>query len=261
MGSPLLAIRSMSRSFGGLKAVDEVSFDVAEASITAVIGPNGAGKTTLFNLISGSLRPDSGEAQFQERRITGLKMHEIAAAGVSRTFQNVRLCPGMSVLENVMLGRHTQSHAGFIAAMLRLPWTTREERGIREKAIELIEFLSISDVCDAEATSLPFGRQRTVEFARALAAEPKLLLLDEPASGLNMRETAELAQSIVRMRDLGITVLLVEHDMSLVMDICEKIIVLNYGRTIATGSPEEVQRNSEVIKIYLGEEYAEAAER
>lgn len=261
MSSAFLQLRRMSRSFGGLKAVDDVSFDVRGGSISAVIGPNGAGKTTLFNLISGSLRVDSGEAQFESCTITGLKMYEIAAAGISRTFQNIRLCPEMSVLENVMLGRHTRTHAGFFASMLRLPWTLREEQAIRERSMEILEFLSLTDVCDDDATALPFGRQRAVEFARALAADPKLLLLDEPASGLNIRETEELAEIIRKMRDTGVTVLLVEHDMSLVMEICEEIVVLNYGRIIATGSPKEIQRNPEVIKIYLGEDNAEAEKR
>jgi branched-chain amino acid transport system ATP-binding protein len=261
MSDPLLRLNGLNRAFGGLKAVDDVSFDVAQGSITAVIGPNGAGKTTLFNLISGSLRPDSGEAHFDGRRITGMRMHEIAVAGILRTFQNIRLTPGMTVVENVMLGRHTRTNAGFLASMLRLPWTLREEKLIREKAQELLDFLSLTDFAQSDATALPFGQQRAVEFARALAAEPRLLLLDEPASGLNLRETAELAGSIVKMREMGVTVLLVEHDMSLVMDICEKIIVLNYGRKIATGSPDEVQRNPEVITIYLGEEYAPTEER
>ena len=261
MSSPILELRSLNRSFGGLKAVDDVSLSVSEGSISAVIGPNGAGKTTLFNLIAGSLRPDRGVALFHSREITGLKPHQVAAAGICRTFQNIRLCPGMSVLENVMLGRHTRSRAGFLASMLRLPWTLREERGIRESAMELIDFLSLADVAGTEATSLPFGRQRAVEFARALASEPRLLLLDEPASGLNMRETAELGDIIRKMRDRGATVLLVEHDMSLVMEICEEIVVLNYGRTIASGTPQEVQRNPDVINIYLGEEYAPTEER
>ena len=261
MSNAFLQLQGMSRSFGGLKAVDNVSFDVRDGSISAVIGPNGAGKTTLFNLIAGSLKPDAGAARFESNLITGLRMHEIAAAGISRTFQNIRLCPEMSVLENVMLGRHTRTRAGFLSSMLRLPWTLREERAIREKSMELLEFLSLTDVCDDEAAALPFGRQRAVEFARALAAEPRLLLLDEPASGLNIRETEELAEIIRKMRNMGVTVLLVEHDMSLVMDVCEEIVVLNYGRMIAAGSPEEVQRNPEVITIYLGEDNAEASKR
>lgn len=261
MSETLLELKAMSRSFGGLKAVDDVSFDVETGSISGVIGPNGAGKTTLFNLISGSVRADAGEATFAGRVISGLRMHEIAEAGISRTFQTIRLCPGMTVIENVMLGAHTRTKAGFVASMLRLPWTLKEQTAVRERATELLEFLGIADLADNEATALPFGQQRAVEFARALASEPKLLLLDEPASGLNMRETADLAGIIVKMRDMGVTVLLVEHDMSLVMDICERIVVLNYGRTIATGSPQEIQRDAEVIRIYLGEDYAAAPER
>ena len=260
MAEALLAVKGLCRSFGGLRAVVDVSFDVAAGRIKAVIGPNGAGKTTLFNLVAGSLKPDTGEAWFDGRRLTGTSIHQIAAAGILRTFQSIRLCPGMTVLENVMLGRHTRSRAGFLAAMLRLPWTLREEASIRAKALELLDFMSLTHLADEDALALPFGRQRAVEFARALAAEPRLLLLDEPASGLNMRETVELAGLIRRIRDLGVTILLVEHDMSLVMDICEEIVVLDNGRWIAEGTPQEVQRDPDVIKIYLGEGYAAATE-
>jgi branched-chain amino acid transport system ATP-binding protein len=250
----------MNRSFGGLHAVADVSFDVIEGRIQAVIGPNGAGKTTLFNLISGTLRPDSGRAFFDGQLITGLKIHEVARAGIARTFQSIHLCPGMTVLENVMLGRHTQSRAGVVAGMLNLPRTRREEQGIYDRSRELLELFALDDVADEDALALPFGRQRAVEFARALAAEPRLLLLDEPASGLNIRETEDLAEQIRAIRDMGITILLVEHDMSLVMDICDHIVVLNSGRSIAEGAPSAVQRNAEVIKIYLGEDYAATTE-
>ncbi len=258
--STLLEVSGLNRFFGGLHAVNDVSFDEAEGEIKAVIGPNGAGKTTLFNLIAGSLKASSGIVVFAGCRISGLRIHEVASAGIARTFQNVRLAPGMSVLDSVMLGRHLRSRAGFAASMLRLPGSRREERAIRARAFELLELFGLADAAEVEAAALPFGRQRAVEIARALAAEPRLLLLDEPASGLNIRETAELALRIRGIRDTGVTVLLVEHDMSLVMDISDSIVVLNYGRKIAEGTPREVRRNREVIDIYLGQDHAEAAE-
>ncbi len=254
--SLVLAVRNINRFFGGLHAVNDVSFDVAEGIIKAIIGPNGAGKTTLFNLIGGGLKPSSGTVAYQGQIITGLKTHVIAAQGVSRTFQKVRLCPKMSVLENVMLGRHTRSKAGFGAAMLNLPWTWREEHNTREKSRAILSYLSIDDVAGSDVSSLPFGKQRLVELARALAAEPRLLLLDEPASGLNLHETVELAGLITRIRDQGMTIVIIEHDMSLVMDISDDILVLNYGQKIAEGTPREIQANREVINIYLGEEDA-----
>ncbi len=252
--SALLQVTRLNRFFGGLHAVADVSFSVSEGAIKAIIGPNGAGKTTLFNLISGNMEPSSGETHFQGQLITGLKAHGIAMRGLARTFQNIKLCPHMSVLENTMLGRHTRSKAGFIAGMLNLPWTWREESEIREKSLKILKLLSLEDLSDTEASALPFGKQRAAEFARALAAEPKLLLLDEPASGLNLHETEELAELILKIRDLDMTVLLVEHDMSLVMDISDEIVVLNYGEKIAEGTPSEIQKNQEVIHIYLGED-------
>jgi branched-chain amino acid transport system ATP-binding protein len=252
--SELLQVSRLNRFFGGLHAVADVTFSVTDGAIKAIIGPNGAGKTTLFNLISGNMEPSSGETHFEGQLVTGLKAHDIARRGLARTFQNIRLCAHMTVLENTMLGRHTRSKAGFIAGMLNFPWTWREESEIREKSMELLKLLSLEDLCDTEASSLPFGKQRAAEFARALAAEPKLLLLDEPASGLNLHETEELAELILKIRDLDMTVLLVEHDMSLVMDISDEIVVLNYGEKIAEGTPSEIQKNKEVIRIYLGED-------
>jgi len=249
----LLRLIQLGKRFGGLQAVNEVGFSLKEGVIKAVIGPNGAGKTTLFNLISGALAPTSGEIRFQGRAIQGLKPYRIAALGIARTFQNIKMFAGMTALENVMVGRHVQSGAGFIASMLRTPRCRREEVAIREKALELLDFLGIADCADSEATSLSFGQQRAVELARALALEPKLLLLDEPAAGLNIYETAEVGRLIARIRDLGVTILLVEHDMSLVMDISEEIVVLSFGEKIAEGPPTEIQNNPEVIKVYLGE--------
>ena len=248
----LLRLMQLGKRFGGLQAVNDVGFSLRQGVIKAVIGPNGAGKTTLFNLISGALAPTSGEIRFQGRAIQGLKPYRIAALGIARTFQNIKMFAGMTALENVMVGRHVQSSAGFVASMLRTPRCRREEVAIREKALELLDFLGIADCADSEATSLSFGQQRAVELARALALEPKLLLLDEPAAGLNIYETAEVGRLIARIRDLGVTILLVEHDMSLVMDISEEIVVLSFGEKIAEGLPTEIQNNPEVIKVYLG---------
>ena len=256
-GEPVvLDCQKLNRFFGGLHAVNDVSFRVQEGQIKAIIGPNGAGKTTLFNLLSGILTPSSGTAFFEDRIITGMMSHEITRLGMARTFQNIRLFPHMTVLEHVMLGRHIRSRAGFFAGMFNLPWTWKEERKIRSKALEILDLFSIVEMAEEMAPSLPFGKQRIVELSRALASEPKLVLLDEPASGLNIYETEELADRILRIRDLGITILLVEHDMSLVMDISDEIAVLNYGRKIAEGTPREVQSDREVINIYLGEEDA-----
>ena len=252
----ILQVSGLSRSFGGLRAVDGVGFEAQERRITAVIGPNGAGKTTLFNLISGSLVPDAGQVVFDGADITGMKPFRVARRGISRTFQTVKLSRHMTALENVMIGRHVRSRAGFASGLLAAPWAIKEERSIREEAMKAIELLGIADYCGKATGSLPFGIQRSVELARAIAAEPKLLLLDEPASGLNVRETRVLAGLISRISGRGISILVVEHDMSLVMDISDDIVVLNFGRKIAQGKPREIQANRDVIDIYLGEEDA-----
>jgi branched-chain amino acid transport system ATP-binding protein len=251
-----LTIHGLCRSFGGLRAVDDVSFSVERNMIKAVIGPNGAGKTTLFNLISGALVPDSGEVAIDGAPIQGRPPYRIARQGISRTFQNIKLFSHMSVLENVMVGRHIRSSAGFVPAMLRLPRTRREEREIHEKSMDILKLLGIDDLAAQEATSLPFGKQRIVEFARALATEPVLLLLDEPAAGLNIYETAQISDMITTIRGRGVTVLVIEHDMSLVMNISDEITVLSSGKKIAEGVPSDIQRNAEVIRVYLGEEDA-----
>lgn len=250
--NPVLKVRGLDKYFGGLHAVDDVSFDVPEGSIKALIGPNGAGKTTLFNMIAGTLPPDNGTVDMNGTNLTGLKPHQVAGLGVLRTFQNLKLCGHMSVLDNTLLGRHTAGTAGFFSGMLALKKSRREEQDAREKVLEILEWLNIADIGDQEVGNLSFGKQRSVELARLLAAEPKLLLLDEPAAGLNMHETDDLAERIVKIRDTGRTVLLVEHDMSLVMDISDEIAVLNFGRKIAEGSPKSIQNNPEVIQIYLG---------
>lgn len=252
----LLEVSGLSRSFGGLRAVDGVSFSAEADRITAVIGPNGAGKTTLFNLIAGSLGPDSGRVSFSGEDITGLKPFRVARRGIARTFQAIKLSGKMTALENVMIGRHVRSRAGFASGLLAAPWTRAEERSVREEAMKAIELLGIADYSRKEAGSLPFGIQRSVELARALASEPRLLLLDEPASGLNIMETRQLARLIALIRGRGIAILVVEHDMSLVMDVSEEIVVLNFGKKIAQGKPREIQANREVIDIYLGEDDA-----
>lgn len=249
----LLSVRGVSKRFGGLKAVDDVSFDVRRGAIKALIGPNGAGKTTLFNLISGFLRPDRGSVVFDGADVLGLPPHRIAARGLARTFQQIRLFPKMTVLENILVGRHLHSRGGFVACMLHLPFTRREEREVRESAREILEFLGISGLADAEAVRLSYGQQRIVELGRALACEPRVLLLDEPAAGLNIRETAGVGTLIGRIRERNVTVLLVEHDMSLVMDISDEIVVLSYGQKIAEDMPHAIQKDPEVIRVYLGE--------
>jgi len=250
----LLEVSSLSRSFGGLHAVDNVSFAVEEGTIKSVIGPNGAGKTTLFNLISGFLRPDGGGVAFRGKKIGGKKPHQIAERGLSRTFQHIQLFPHMSVLENVMMGRHIHTGAGFIAGMLHLPWSVQETKRNVEKCHSVLELLNLGELAENEATGLAYGQQRAVEMARAVASEPLLLLLDEPAAGLNMRETSDMSDLIVRIRGMGVTILIVEHDMSLVMGISDEIMVLSYGSKIAEDTPRGIQKNSEVIRVYLGEE-------
>jgi len=252
----LLEIHNISRRFGGLQAVKDVSFTVRSGTIKAVIGPNGAGKTTLFNLVSGFLMPDAGAVLFQDRPIQGWGTHEVAGLGLSRTFQHIKLFSHMTALENVMVGRHIRGRAGFMAGMLNLPWTQREERELRERSLETMEFLGIARFADIDATSLSYGQQRIVELARGLASEPALLLLDEPAAGLNMRETVDMANLIMKIRDRGITVLIVEHDMQLVMKISDEIVVLSYGEKIADDRPLVVQKDPHVIRVYLGEDDA-----
>ena len=251
-----LQVHGIGKRFGGLEAVKDVSFSVARGMIKAVIGPNGAGKTTLFNLISGFLAPDTGTVLFKGGAIHGLGPHQIADRGLSRTFQQIKLFSHMTALENVMVGRHVKGRAGFLDGMLSLPWTRREERELRDRALETMELLGIAAFAGIEATSLSYGQQRIVELARALAAEPELLLLDEPAAGLNMRETSDMAKLITMVRARGVTVLIVEHDMSLVMNISDEIVVLSYGEKIADDAPLAVQKDPHVIRVYLGDDDA-----
>ena len=252
----LLEVKNIGKRFGGLQAVKDVSFTVPRGMIKAVIGPNGAGKTTLFNLVSGFLPPDNETITFKDSAIHGKEPHQIAGLGISRTFQHIRLFSHMTALENVMVGRHVKGRAGFLAGMLGLPGTRREDREHRDRALEIMDLLGIGPFAGTDATSLSYGQQRIVELARALASDPAMLLLDEPAAGLNMRETMDMAKLISKIRGRGVTVLVVEHDMSLVMNISDEIVVLSYGEKIADDVPLAVQKSPHVIRVYLGEDDA-----
>ena len=251
----LLEVKDVRRNFGGLVAVNQVSFSVNAGRIKAVIGPNGAGKTTLFNIISGLLKPDTGRITFKDRGITGFKPYQIAGAGISRTFQNPCLFLRMNVLENVMVGRHSRSHWGFTACCLRFGGQPGEERSIRDAALAQLDRVGLAHLAGSPAGALSFGQRRMVELARALATGPELLLLDEPASGLNTGEKEKLAALIRCICDQGITILLVEHDMTVVMDLSDDILVLHNGTLIAEGPPAAIQNDPEVISIYLGGEF------
>jgi branched-chain amino acid transport system ATP-binding protein len=248
----LLEAENVRRSFGGLVAVDQVSFKVNSGQIKAIIGPNGAGKTTLFNVISGLLLADRGKITFKGRPITGFKPYQVARAGLSRTFQNPSLFLRMSVRENVMVGRHTRSRWDFAGCGLRWPGQPKEELAIGEAALAQLDYVGLADLAERPAGSLAFGQRRMVELARALATEPELLLLDEPASGLNTREKADLGQLIRKIRARGVTILLVEHDMTMVMDLSDDILVLHNGTPIAEGPPAVIQNDPNVIRVYLG---------
>ena len=249
----MLEVRNITQIFGGLTALDDVSFQVKANEITGVIGPNGAGKTTLFNIISGIYTQTSGSVFLNNKNITGFPPEKLALLGLVRTFQNIELFPQMTVLENVMVGLHTRSSSGMLACALKLPGHLREEKLIRDKALHWLEFAGIPDLASQDAGNLPFGKGRLLEIARAMSIEPEIILMDEPAAGLNSRETGELSVLIRKIRDLGVTVVLVEHDMELVMDVCDTILVLNLGRSLAVGTPREIQENPEVISAYLGE--------
>ena len=249
----LLAVENLSKNFNGFTALHKVDLRVRPGKIHSLIGPNGAGKTTLINIISGILTATTGKINFESRQIGGLRPDKIASLGIGRTFQNIRLFKTLTVIENVMVGQHCRTKAGFVQTFFRLPFRTlEEERQIRSKARELLDFVGLSDRQQDQSGSLPYGSQRRLEIARALGTEPSLILLDEPCAGMNSRETAQLADLILKIRDRGVTILLIEHDMNLVMRISDFITVLNFGVNIAEGRPDEIRSSPAVIEAYLG---------
>ncbi len=249
----LLSLRNLTKTFGGLVAVASASFDVTTGSIVGLIGPNGAGKTTIFNLITGNLTPDSGEIFFASHSIKGLAPHRIVKLGIARTFQTIRLFQNMSVLENVLAGRHCRLQSGILGALLRLPLQRREEKRALRDSLQELEFVNLAHEHANLARNLSYGNQRLLEIARALASEPRLIILDEPAGGMNDQETESLVHLIRAIRARGISVLLIEHDMSLVMEVCEKLVVLEYGGVIAMGEPKQIKEDPRVIEAYLGQ--------
>lgn len=250
----LLEVNGLTKHFGGIAAVKEISFGVRGGEIFALIGPNGAGKTTVFNLISGMFKPDQGSIAFEGKPLAGLKTHRIAARGITRTFQNLQLFGGMSVLDNVMTGAYLKGRTGFLKSLACWPGSVAEDKMIRQEALHLLSEVGLASQAELPAAALPFGQQRLLEIARSMAADPRLVLLDEPAAGLNSAETKVLAGYLKHLRQQGRSMVLVEHDMETVMEVADRIMVINFGEAIAEGTPAQIQANPLVIKAYLGED-------
>lgn len=251
----LLEVRDLTKHFGGIRAIEEVRFRVMEGSITSIIGPNGAGKTTLFNCLTGITQPTKGRVSFLDTEITGFRPSSIVKLGIARTFQNIRLFKEMSVLENIMVSQHCRTGAGLFASILRGNAFKKEEKIIEEKALEYLELVGLEDFAETLSWNLPYGSQKRLEIARAIATEPRLMLLDEPTAGMNPQETSEMMELIKRLQELGKTIILIEHDMKVVMGISENIVVLDHGVRIAEGTPGEIRKNPLVIEAYLGKEH------
>ncbi|HYG95435.1 MAG TPA: ABC transporter ATP-binding protein [Nocardioides sp.] len=258
-GTPVLSVENLTLKFGGLTALDDVSFQINEGEILGLIGPNGAGKTTCFNAVTGVYRPTSGTISFQGRSLAGVKRYKITQLGIARTFQNIRLFPTMTALENVLVGVDARHTTGILSALFRLPKHRREEREGHDRAMELLRFMGIHRKADELAANLSYGDQRRLEIARAMATGPRLICLDEPAAGFNPAEKAQLMELIRKVRDQGFTVLLIEHDMRLVMGVTDRIVVLEFGRKIAEGTPAEIRDNPAVIAAYLGVDEEDAS--